>query len=329
MYRKLFYFSCVFVLHLVLLMPAVASAQQAAKDNPLLADPAVFFDKGIYYLYGTGGGKGDSDGFKVFTSANQQEWKDAGYALKRGESYGTKGFWAPQVFKYKNKYYMAYTANEHIAIAVADHPAGPFRQQQTAPLEAPVKMIDPFVWVDPSGTIYLYHVRLQKGNRIFVAEMNESLTAMNESTLRECINATDPWEDTKNADWKVTEGPTVLKHKGLYYLIYSANDFRNPDYAIGYATAKAPTGPWTKFKGNPIISTQNTRENGTGHGDVFVNKTGAMGYVFHTHNSATSVGPRKTALIRLRFVQQKKGTDQLEADPATFRFLKNSSVSQP
>ncbi len=296
-------------------------AQQGSENNPLLADPTIFFDKGVYYLYGTGGGKGDSDGFKVYTSTDQQVWKDKGYALKRGESYGTKGFWAPQVFKYKGKYYMAYTANEHIAIAVADHPAGPFRQEQIAPLEAPVNIIDPFVWMDPSGAIYLYHVRLQKGNRIFVAEMNESLTAMNESTLKECINATEHWEDTQQVTWKVTEGPTVLKHKGLYYMIYSANDFRNPDYAIGYATAKSPAGPWTKFKGNPIISTQNTRENGTGHGDVFTNKKGEMGYVFHTHISSSKVGPRKTAVMRIRFVQQKRGPDKLVADAATFRFL--------
>ncbi|WP_149273550.1 hypothetical protein [Pareuzebyella sediminis] len=44
-------------------------------------------------------------------------------------------------------------------------------------------------------------------------------------------------QDLKN--WPVTEGPTVLKHKGLYYLIYSANDFRNPDYPFGFVTRQA------------------------------------------------------------------------------------------
>lgn len=316
-----------FFLHLICLVLSgitfSTSHGQQNENNPLMADPTIFFDKGVYYLYGTGGGKEDSDGFKVYTSVDKQVWKDEGYALKRGDSYGTKGFWAPQVFKYKEKYYMAYTANEQIAIAVANHPKGPFRQEQIAPLEAPVKIIDPFVWMDPSGVIYLYHVRLQKGNRIFVAEMNASLTAMNESTLKECINATDHWEDTKQVAWKVTEGPTVLKHKGLYYMIYSANDFRNPDYAIGYATAKTPVGPWKKFSGNPIISTKNTGENGTGHGDVFINKKGEMNYVFHTHSSSAKVGPRKTAVMRIRFIQEKGGPDKLIAESGTFRFLNN------
>lgn len=295
-------------------------AQPPADDNPLVADPTIFYEKGTYYLYGTAG-RNDSEGFRVYTSNDQQTWKDEGFALKRGESYGTKGFWAPQVFKYKGKYYMAYTANEHIAIAVADHPAGPFKQQSLEPLTAPVKIIDPFVWIDPSGKIYLFHVRLQNGNRIFVAEMDPSLTQMNEGTLKECISATDDWEDTRQAQWKVTEGPTVLKHKGLYYMIYSANDFRNPDYAIGYATAKTPEGPWKKFKGNPVISTQNTGEKGTGHGDVFTGRDGQMSYVFHTHNSDTKVGPRKTAVIRVAFVPEKGAADKLVADPATFRFL--------
>jgi len=304
------------------MMYSPSYGQQKNLENPLMADPTIFVDNGIYYLYGTGGGRGDSEGFKVYTSTDQVSWKDEGFALKRGESYGTKGFWAPQVFKYKSRYYMAYTANEHIAIAVSDHPAGPFKQQTLAPLDAPVKIIDPFVWIDPSGIVYLYHVRLQEGNRIFVAEMDASLSAMKESTLKECINATANWEDTQRVPWKVTEGPTVLKHKGLYYMIYSANDFRNPDYAIGYATAKSPAGPWTKYKGNPIISTKNTGENGTGHGDVFIDNKGQMSYVLHTHNSNTKVGPRKTAGIRIQFVPQKKGAaDKIEALPKTFTFF--------
>lgn len=320
MYRERFCFKYVLTLWMAFSMLSQLLAQQPANDNPLLADPTIFFDKGIYYLYGTSG-MADSKGFEVFTSTDQHSWKKEGLALKRGDSYGTRGFWAPQVFKYKGKYYMAYTANEHIAIAVADHPAGPFKQQVLAPLDAPVKIIDPFVWVDPSGTVYLFHVRLQNGNRIFVAEMDPSLTAMRETTLRECINATDQWEDTQRVPWKVTEGPTVLKHKGWYYMIYSANDFRNPDYAIGYAVAKTPTGPWEKFKGNPVISSKNTGEKGTGHGDVFLNQKGQMHYVFHTHHSNEKVGPRKTAVISIRFIQQKGAPDQLTADPGTFRFL--------
>jgi xylan 1,4-beta-xylosidase len=91
-------------------------------------------------------------------------------ALSKNDTYGDKGFWAPQVFAHDDKFYMAYVANENIAIATADTPLGPFRQENKTELKAAVKQIDPYIYFDDNGKIYLYHVRLQKGNRLFVAE---------------------------------------------------------------------------------------------------------------------------------------------------------------
>ncbi len=75
-------------------------------------------------------------------------------------------------------------------------------------------------------------MKLQNGNRIFVAEMKPDLSDVVPGTEKECIASTEGWENTAGACWPVAEGPTVLKHKNLYYLIYSANDFRNKDYAV-------------------------------------------------------------------------------------------------
>jgi GH43 family beta-xylosidase len=264
-----------------------------------LADPSIFVYNDKYYLYGTG----DQNGFKAYISGDLKSWKvsekNDGYALKKGEAFGSSGFWAPQVFQHKGKFYMAYTANENIAIAESDNPAGPFVQKEIKQLNAPVKQIDPFVFIDDNGKKYLYHVRLDKGNRIFVAEMQDDFSAIKPETLRECLSAELPWENTTH-QWPVSEGPSVIKKNGTYYLFYSANDFRNPDYAVGYATSKSPLGPWTKFNANPILDKQLIGENGTGHGDFFpVNKQ--LYYVFHTHNSASKVGPRKTAIIQVKF----------------------------
>src|SRR3954466_262334 len=72
------------------------------------ADPTIFYDKGTYYLYGTNERNADS-GFKVFISKDLLSWQLSraynGWALTKGNAYGTKGFWAPQVFHYKDKYY--------------------------------------------------------------------------------------------------------------------------------------------------------------------------------------------------------------------------------
>jgi beta-xylosidase len=113
---------------------------------------------------------------------------------------------------------------------------------------------------------------------------------------------------------------TVLKHKGLYYLFYTANDFRNPDYAVGYATSSSPLGPWAKYTGNPILNKEMVGVNGTGHGDFF-KKGRRLFYVFHTHNSNTKVGPRITALAKARFVKNNQSNmDNLVIDKKSFIF---------
>lgn len=300
--------------------PTTGKQQLAATQNPLLADPTIFFNDGKYYLYGTVG-RGMDSGFRAYSSNDKINWKDEGFVLRKGESYGDKGFWAPQVFKHQGKFYMAYTANEHIAIASADSPLGPFTQKEQKPLDAPVRMIDPFVYFDHSGKIYLYHVRLQDGNRIFVAELDKTLSSIDTATLKECINASLPWEDTQNVEWKVAEGPTVFRWKGWYYMIYSANDFRNRDYAIGYATAASPAGPWVKSGSSPIISRKNIGINGTGHGDVLMDKNGRIYYVFHVHASGSKVSPRRTAIVELQYRKKKGKADELYARPETFSLL--------
>jgi beta-xylosidase len=297
----------------------------AAHDstNAFLADPAVFAEGGTHYLYGTVEGASGT-GFLTYTSKNLKDWKRSeaanGYALRKGEAFGTSGFWAPQVFRQGAKYYMAYVANEAIAIAQSNNPSGPFTQIKKDPLVAPVKQIDPFVFIDDDGKKYLYHVRLTGGNKIFVAALEDDFSAIKPETLRECITATDAWESTAKTDWPVTEGPSVLKHKDVYYLFYTANDFRNPDYAVGYATSNNPLGPWKKYKGNPIIHKNLIGWNGTGHGDFF--KSGKfLYYVFHTHYSSSKVGPRRTALIKVKFVKSDEGIDKVKIETKSFRFL--------
>jgi xylan 1,4-beta-xylosidase len=316
-----------FILVLCFAGGAHAFAQQTAmvKDNALLlADPHIYYHEGLYYLYGTG----SSQGFKVYVSGDLSTWKAQpgareGFALRKGDAFGKSRFWAPQVFAWKDKFYMAYAADEHIAIAEATRPAGPFTQTTASALQAPVKQIDPFVFIDDDGRKYLYHVRVANGgNRIFVAEMTDDFSAIKPQTLRECISATDAWENTANDKWSVAEGPTVMKHKGLYYLIYSANHFRSPDYAVGYAVSDSPLGPWNKYKGNPILSRKNIGVNGTGHGDVVVDAKGDLFYVFHTHQSDTLVGPRRTALVQMGLVEGD--VDRLKIDERSFRFIMKS-----
>ena len=302
----------------------ILTAQQVNDSTIHLADPCIFYNKGTYYLYGTVEGN-SSQGFLVYTSKDMKLWKipaevQDGSALKKGDVFGDKGFWAPQVFAYNNKFYMAYVANENIAIAESNSPLGPFTQTEKIALSAPVKQIDPFVFIDDDGKKYLYHVRLMNGNKLFVAEVTDDLSAIKPETLRECINATEDWENTTHA-YPVAEGPSILKHNNLYYFVYAANDFRNPDYAVGYAVSISPYGPWKKYSGNPILTRKNIGKNGTGHGDFIKDDKGNLFYVFHTHNSDTKVAPRTTAIIKAMFSKDNgSDIDKLVIDEKSFYY---------
>lgn len=280
----------------------------------LLADPTIFTWEGKHYAYGTNGANANL-GIPVYTSTDLVNWTDKGFALKKGEAFGERGFWAPQVFRHGKKFYMAYTANESIAIAVSDHPEGPFRQQFHRRLPGSSRQIDPFVFFE-EGKAWLYHVRVDSGNRIFAGQLNDDLSDFVPGTLQECIRAGTGWENTNGASWPVAEGPTVIKKDGRYYLFYSCNDFRNIDYAVGIAVGDSPLGPFRRIPQNPVISRHNTGANGSGHGDVLFSE-GKWYYVFHIHFDEKKVGPRRTVLMEMKW------NDALpEVLPATFRRLR-------
>ena len=311
--------------------PKTMAQQQKGKEQTIvqLADPTIFYDKATYYLYGTGGSQ-HTNGFVVYSSKDLKTWTGPvgakeGYALKNGDAYGDAKFWAPQVFQHNNKYYMAYAANEHIGIAASDHPSGPFVNANKQPISEETKQIDPYVFINENGKKYLYYVVVANGgNRIYVAEMNDDLLSVKWETAKLCIEATEKWEhtDPAYADWTVAEGPTVIRHNNLYYLIYSTNHFKSVDYAVGYATSASPLGPWKKYGGNPVIHKSITGQNGSGHGDLVKGKNKEWLYVFHTHNSAEKIAPRKTAVIKMVFEKDlASGIDKLVAKPATFQYV--------
>ena len=263
-----------------------------------LADPTIFCEDGVFYLTGTYSGSG----FVMYKSTDLVHWERCGkaaegLALHKDDVWGTQGFWAPQIFKYDGAYYMAYTANEQIAIAKADSPMGPFRQEVKQELPHDTGQIDPFVFFDDDGKKYLYYVRFDGGNTLYVNELNDDLQSFKPNALKKCLGAEEGWELTREySDARITEGPTVVKDGGYYYLIYSANHFEDINYAVGYAYSTSPVGPWTKT-GRPFLSRHSVGINGTGHGDLLKDADGNWYYVFHVHQSNSQVQSRRTAIV--------------------------------
>jgi beta-xylosidase len=286
------------------------------KQPVSLADPVVLKHQGVYYLYGTSGSAPD-EGIPVYRSTDLANWEGPlgkagnGFALAKGQCYGTAGFWAPEVKFHNNRFYMFYTANEHIAVATSDSPLGPFTQTNHTPLHTAIKEIDPHVFVDDNGKSYLYFVRFENGNRIVGAELNDDWMSIKENTFIACINQSQDWEVVSGAQWPVTEAPEMLKHKNLYYLFYTANDFRSPAYNVGYATSSSPLGPWTKYTGNPLIRTTEGIQ-GTGHCAFTTNSSNGLVMFYHAHHSAGQVGPRRTVYSNCTFVPVSGSADALQ-----------------
>lgn len=271
--------------------------------NPVCegADPFILLYNDTYYLYSTNA----PDGYLVYTSDDMSKWTCHGYCLRAEDVQGDRGFWAPEVMYRNGKFYMVYVANEHLGIAMADSPLGPFRQEEKKFLNELCE-IDGHFFVDDDGSVYLYFVRFEKGNVLWVARMNDDLLSYDESTATYLFRATDEWE---LRDSSVVEGAFVLKHKGRYYLTYSANHTRSPDYAIGCAVSNSPMGPFVKVDYNPILS-RNELANGPGHHSFTTSKDGGeLICVYHTHGSLEKPFPRVTCVDRARFVPNPKGGD--------------------
>lgn len=290
-------------LFVALLLGQAASAQ--AQQEILFADVTIFQEGGKYYLTGSKAG-GQPQGFALLESKDLKTWsvpaglKDPeGMILTEGDhTFGTKGFWAPQILKHQGMYYMTYTADEQTVLAESTSLLGPYRQKEAGPIDSSEKNIDSYIFKDTDGKFFLYHVRFDKGNYLHVAELDLKTGKINPQTLKRCFSQTDPWEATPNfKSGPIMEGPTVIKLKNKYYMFYSANHFQNIDYAIGYAVADSPYGPWTKYKNNPIIHRSIVGENGSGHGDLFEGKDKELYYVYHIHNAPEKIGPRKTRIV--------------------------------
>ncbi len=274
-------------------------------QNPLMvgADPFVLAHGGRYYLYATNA----YDGFRVFVSEDMAVWEDKGYCLKKDDVIGERWFWAPEVMERYGKFYMVYVAEEHLAVAKAGSPLGPFVQREKKWLSEE-KAIDGHFFVDDDGTVYLYYVRFDGGNVIYMSVMNEDLSGFDEENEKFLFRADKEWE---LKDCEVVEVPFVLKHKGKYYLTYSANHTRSEDYAIGYAVSDSPYGPFEKYEGNPILH-KTAEVNGTGHHSIAVSLNGKeLICVYHCHHSKSEFQPRMVCVDRAEFITNDEGCDIL------------------
>ena len=282
------------------------NAGVALPDQMMLADPFIIEHDGWYYIYGTE----DADGIVVHRSRDMKKWSKRcgkakkGLAMHKDDVWGNRMFWAPEVYKRGDKFIMTYSSDLHICCAESDSPCGPFVQKEQRPYLPDEQGIDASIFVDDDGKAYMFWVRFMRGgNIIWVAEMTPDLMNVKIETARELI-------DVKEGTWekklgRIAEGPLTFKYKGKYYLTFSCNDFRSQDYAVGFAVADNPMGPYVRYEKNPVLH-WHCGYAGTGHHAVF--RAGRKFYmVYHAHKNLEKVTPRQTLIAPMKMRRDRDG----------------------
>ncbi|WP_406156226.1 family 43 glycosylhydrolase [Streptomyces canus] len=266
----------------------------------LNADPDVHYLNGEYWIYPTTDGFNGWSGtrFKAYSSKDLVHWKDHGVVLDLGAdvSWADKYAWAPAIAEKNGKYYFYFCAEQQIGVAVADSPAGPFKDALGKPLvgkggSLQGQMIDPAVFTDDDGTSYLYW-----GNgHGYVVPLNDDMTSYDAAAVKDITPD------------NFREGSFVIKRHGTYYFMWSEDDTRSENYHVAYATGPSPLGPWTK-KGTILSKRPEYGILATGHHSV-VNVPGTDDWYIVYHRFALN-GPgkpggdgmhRETTIDRMEF----------------------------
>lgn len=273
----------------------VSNTQKSNQEKVQFGDPFILLHEGTYYAYGTNA----HDGIEVYTSEDLKYWKkQKQLALHKDNSYGEKWFWASEVYFVNGKFYMYYSAEEHICVATADSPFGPFKQSKKEPMLAN-KAIDNSLFIDDDGKSYLLYVNFDNpGLSTWIAELEEDLVTIKQETKRKIIETSQDWERVHPS---VNEGPYILKHKGKYYMTYSGNSYESQFYGVGLAKSDSLLGKWTKYDKNPIFQKPGNLV-GVGHSAMFRDKKGNLKIVFHAHNDTNNIHPRHMYISSASFI---------------------------
>jgi len=261
----------------------------ATYTNPILpiqrragADPAAIYHDGTYYFYST------NAGLNVFTSTDLVHWTKGPRVLP--EEF--KGVWAPEVYRHPEdgKFYLYYTRRYKIGVAVADKPDAEFADLGYLAIPG----IDAHVFRDDDGRLYLYFTHTPPFSMYCIPMKSPTETG---GPVTQCFEISQDWE---KHDFPINEGPWMLKRDGVYYLLYSGSNAQSIYYAVGYATAPTPVGPFTKYAKNPVFKNL-PAINGPGHGSVVRDREGTLWHLYHQKVDTRKGWARDICLDRVAF----------------------------
>lgn len=241
-----------FILPLLLAGSFPLGAQTDARGtqpipNPVLprvADAGVLKYNGKYYI---GGVHTDGD---FYVSDDLVHWEAPVHAVTmdnewtRGTGAGNNQIHANDLIYLNGDFHLYWSVNYwgkdrhavHITHAQSQNVLGPYTEPDKK--QWMDNRIDPHIFRDDDGQLYMYMVRFTDGNTIWGRKMKNPSEFAGEPV---CQFASLPatWETMDN---RVAEGPWVIKYRNRYYMMYNANHTATEwgNYQLGVAEAESP-----------------------------------------------------------------------------------------
>jgi len=217
--------------------------------------------------------------FDAFSSKDLVTWTKHPRILDTSIiKWARQAMWAPAAIEKDGKIYLFFSANDvqrrggpmwdekntinhsgGIGVAVADGPAGPYRDYLGRPLVSDffngAQPIDQFVFKDVDGTYYMFYGGWRHCN---LGVLNNTFTGF------------VPWPDgslfQEITPQGYVEGPVLFLRQEKYYFMWSEGGWGNSSYRVAYAIAKSPRGPFERI--GTILQSDPNIATGAGHNSV-------------------------------------------------------------
>jgi Beta-xylosidase len=239
-----------------------------------IGDPYIMKFLGKFYLYCST--RDTYKGVKVWSSWDLANWTYEG-DCGLGNNATSTGAYAPEVIYWNGKFYM-YTSpagNGHYIFS-ADSPVGPFTQVTGNWGQS----IDGSVFIDDDNQMYFSRA----GNgQIITHAMNGPLY----------VNPSGNNSGASLGGW--TEGSTIFKRNGLYYMTYTGNHVFSPGYRVNYSMSGSPLTGYQPKPPTLLLKTHGPF-NSLGHSSSFIGPDLDTWYITY-HNRIPQIpgnpGPRR------------------------------------
>ena len=289
----------------------MAQPESPESGNPITkgwyADPEAIIFNNQYWIYPTYSDVYDKQVFfDAFSSDDLVHWTTHSHILDTAAvKWARRAMWAPAIVQKDKKYYFFFAANDiqnnnekgGIGVAVADQPAGPFKDYLGKPLIDQfyngAQPIDQFVFHDKNGQYYIIYGGWQHCN---IAKLKNDFTAM------------VPFEDGTTfkeiTPKNYVEGPFMFIRNNKYYFMWSEGGWGGPDYSVAYAIADSPFGPFERV--GKILQQDSTVATGAGHHSIMHDTKKDLWYiVYHRRPLGETAANNRATCIEPLFFDEK------------------------